>query len=186
MEALTTTTLQAAPPVSSLSPPAGSDLLVAAGGFFLLGLAASLGSGSVETTAHNLPATLFTSVGSLVLTGPALLVVHQFLRLDAPPQALAAALGRGFAVSGRLALGLSAPMLFFSATSGIWTLLLSASLVLIAAMGLSATVSFLVRAEEQAGASFAKRSHMFLLALAWCALTALTALRIAVDVLLYA
>ena len=95
-------------------------------------------------------------------------------------------MGRGFAVSGRLALGLTAPMLFFSATSGLWTALLTCSLVLIGAMGLSATVSFLVRAEEQAGASYVKQTHMVLLALAWCALTALTALRIAVDVLLYA
>lgn len=187
MEAVTPTLKPSAPaaPTSTLAPPTGTQLLVAAGGFFALGLAASLGSGSAATITHNLPGTLFTSIGALVLTGPALLVAHQFLRLEASPVALATALGRGFHVSGRLALGLAAPMLFFSATSTIWTTLLTLALFAIGAMGLHATLTWLVNVETRAGADLAKQTHMYLLSLAWCALTGLTALRIAVDALLF-
>lgn len=189
MEALNTTLLEARPAkpaVTTLRPPTGTELLVAAGGFFALGVTASLGSGSLETVGHNLPGTLFTSIGALVLTGPALLVVHQFLRLDATPQALATALGRGFHVSGRLALGLSAPMLFFSATSALWTTLLTFALFAIGLMGLSATASYLVQVESDATDRLTNRTHMVVLSLAWCVLTALTALRIALDALLFA
>ena len=56
----------------------------------------------------------------------------------------------------------------------------------IGAMGLHATLSGLVAVETNAGADLAKRTHMYVLSLAWCALTALTALRIAVDALTFA
>ena len=76
-------------------------------------------------------------------------------------------------------------MLFFSATSTIWTTLLTLALFAIGAMGLHATLTWLVNVETSAGADLAKQTHMYLLSLAWCALTGLTALRIAVDVLLF-
>src|SRR5688572_24939495 len=96
---------EAAPEAPSPAAPSGvaptpGELLSAVLGFALLGLAAGLGSGDTGESVRAIPSGLLAGGGALVLTGPALVVAHQFLGLGGRPEALVAALGRGFTTAG--------------------------------------------------------------------------------------
>jgi hypothetical protein len=159
--------------------PAGQEVLLALAGLGALGLAAGLGSGDTTTALRAAPSALMIGMGSLVLTGPALVVGHQFLGLEARPEALAGALARGFAVAGRLALGLAPVMLFFSATSWLWSPVFCALLLGIGGVGFASTARRLREAE----CGDARGVHRIDgLVLAWTGLAVLIALRIAWDV----
>jgi len=135
-----------------------------------------------------IPSGLIIGAGALLLTGPALVVAHQFLGLTARPEVLVGSLAQGFVRSGQLALGLCPFMLFFSATSGLWGVLLAAILGGIGALGLGWTIHALVHSEPRQGSAsplwFTARNQLTMsgLVACWSGLTFLIALRIAWDV----
>ncbi len=176
-----TDTLSLSPPLEAV--PAVQEALGALGGFAVLGLCAGLGAGDLATTARAVPSGLLVGTGALLLSGPALVVAHQFLRLEAPPEALVGALGRAFVQVGRLALGFSPFVLFFAATSGLAGWIYVLVLAGIGLLGLSLAGRDLVAAERGAGApSLGRDARMALLTWTWAGLAGLVALRIGWDV----
>lgn len=167
------------PGAPAVPGPAWSEILSAAGGLLVLGAAAGLGAGDAGTALRAVPSPLAIGAGALLLTGPALVVGHQFLRLRARPADLVVALSRGFVRAGRLSLGLAAPMLFFSATTALWAPLFVALVGGIGAVGFGWTARWLQQTERAAGGA---RPAMELLVAAWTALTVCVALRLAWDV----
>ncbi|MCB9677438.1 MAG: hypothetical protein H6737_20185 [Alphaproteobacteria bacterium] len=150
-------------------------------GFGLLGLCAALGSADIAGASRILPAALVVDLGALVLTGPALLVGHQYLGLDAPVPSLAGVLAHAFCRAGAVALGLCPALLFFAATSGLAPGLLVLSLAGIAFMGLSDAFTGLRAAEVAAGdpkSRVVRDAKMQLLVVGWMVLTALVGLRL--------
>jgi hypothetical protein len=173
----------AAPPAPRSAPhpdaPTPRDVALALGGLLALG-AASVAGGGLSTVA-DAPAALLVQAGGLLLAAPALLVTHQLLGLRAAPGALVFAVGRGLVRAGHLALGLAPSMLFFSATTRCAGLLLALVLGLVSAATLAAAWRDLVDAERAAlGPNPGARDWpMRGLALAWCALAGLVAVRLA-------
>jgi hypothetical protein len=152
-------------------------------GLLALGLCAGLGSGSVEVALRAVPSALLVAVGTAVLTGPALLVVHPFVGLDASPAALISSVHRGFCVAGRVALGLSPVMLFLAATSGWWSLAYPALALLGGTLGLGTAAAELMRAEPADGAAAVlTRGKSAALALGWGVLAAMIGVRLSVQV----
>ncbi|MEZ4320432.1 MAG: hypothetical protein R3F61_23330 [Myxococcota bacterium] len=151
-------------------------------GFALLGLCAALGSGDAAGAARVLPSALVVDLGALVLTGPALLVGHQYLGLEAPVPALAGVLANVFCRAGTVALGLCPALLFFAATSGLASGLLVLALLGIAAMALSDAFNGLRAAELAVGEPGRERTfrdaRMQVLVASWMVLTALVGLRL--------
>lgn len=163
--------------------PPVADVLTALGGFLVLSACAGVGSGDLAVAGRGLPSGILVQAGALVLTGPGLLVGHQFLGLGASPDALLGSVARAFVRAGRLALGLSPFLLYFSATSGLWLLLFCVLLSGIGVAGLSDAARSLVAAEARTRPSMADLLKMRALVVAWGGLTVLVALRIAYDVL---
>lgn len=143
-------------------------------GYALLGVVAALGGPEVV---HHGGAGLISGAGALVLTVPALLVVHPFVGLRAPPEALVAAILRPFARVGDVCLGLTPALLLFRATSGLAPALLALALFGSAILGFSLSIRELVRAEPGAV------GRMTLLAWAWSGLAALIGARLAIGLL---
>lgn len=170
--------IDAAPPAPAVEGPQWSEILKAAGGFLALGACAGLGSGDAATALRTVPSSLAVGVGALVLTGPALVVGHQYLRLRARPADLVAVLSRGFVRAGRLSLGLAAPMLFFAATTALWGPMFVLMVGGVGAIGFGWTARWLRETESVAGGF---RPSMELLVAAWSGLTVLVALRLAWD-----
>lgn len=176
-----------APSPSAPSSPAPTaaprpvDVLTGLLGYASLGLAAGLGFGEVGVGVRAIPSLAVVGIGALLLTGPALVVGHQYLRLAARPEQLVAAITRGFESAGRVALGLTPVMLFFSATSG-----LAAPLVMLIACGLGAfglvSTARALDAAEPVTSDLLARLRMRVLVAGWAGLTLLIALRIAWDV----
>ncbi|MEQ1569901.1 MAG: hypothetical protein ABMA64_29980 [Myxococcota bacterium] len=70
--------------------------------------------------------------GAFALTGPALLVAHQFLRIDAPVTDVAAVLGRTVVRVGQIGWGFAPVCLMFALTapgSGLWLLAAAGALL---------------------------------------------------------
>ena len=158
------------------APVAPFELLQGILGLAALGLSAGLGSGDALTAARVLPTGLLVGGGAFALTGPALIVAHQFLGLRATPDALFHAMTRGFAATGRAALGLCPAMLLFSATSGLWAGVLAMFLAALFGLGLAFTVRRLYQAE---GGPLSPLWPALLLS--WNGLVGLVALRLAWD-----
>jgi hypothetical protein len=171
------------PPAARMPVPAPSpaELAVAFAGFGALGLAAGLGSGDAMMAVRTAPAALFVGVGSLCLTGPALVVAHQFAGLEGRPEAVVGALARGFTTCGKLALGMVAPMLFFSATTSLWAVAFAFALQGIATVGFVSTGRRLVEIEPNAD-DVLDGVRVRMLIGGWMGLTALIGLRLAWDV----
>lgn len=172
---------------SVITMPGVIEVIGACGSLALLGICAGLGAGEVALAARAVPAGLLVAAGSVVLTGPALVVAHQYQGLQADPQQLVSALSRGFVTCGEIALGLSPILLFFSATSGLWAALYSLFVAGAGAFGGAVTARQLLRAEAAARpagaeltdhADLTARAGMGGLVLAWSTLAALIALRI--------
>ena len=144
-------------------------------GFVLLAACAGLGAGDAAIASRTIPTGLLVGGGALALTGPTLIAMHQFLGLNATPDALAASLLRGFATTGRAALGLCPAMLLFAATSGLWAPVLLLLGGITGALGFRYTFQRLVEAEGKPSAAFG------LLITGWGGLVALIALRLTVD-----
>lgn len=167
--------------------PSVHHLTRAIAGFALLGLVAGLGSGDGGVASRTVPSGLFVGGGALMLTGPALLVVHQYLGLEASPDALMASLASAFAKAGDVALGLIPTMLLFSATSGLWAVVFGILLTGLGLFGLDRASTALIHSERAAMNPLKRRVDlMILVVMGWSGLTLLIALRIAWDVLRFA
>ena len=176
-------TLPLSPPAvpAAIAMPNVVEIIGACGSLALLGVCAGLGAGEVAVAARAVPAGLLVAAGAVILTGPALVVAHQYQGLQADPQQLVSALSRGFVTCGEIALGLSPILLFFSATSGLWSALYSLFVAGAGAFGGAVTARQLLRAETAAqpdGVDLTARAGMGGLVLAWSTLAALIALRI--------
>lgn len=164
----------AAPPLTRARAVASSVFGLAA-----LGLAAGLGSGSLEVALRAIPASVAAPLGGFVLTGPALIVAHQYLQLQAEPQRIVDALAEGFSNAGVVALGLTPVMLFFSATTNHAGrgFMLAAALALL--IGLTGARDALWQAELDDAPAPSLRARW--LASGWATLTTLVTLRLAMD-----
>jgi hypothetical protein len=181
---------------SALPPPPAiraQDLSIALLGLLALGGAAALGMSSADprglSSLRLLPSVVLVALPALASTAPALIATHQFLRLAASPEALAAALGRAWIHAGRIAGALALVVLVFAATTRLAAPLLVASLAAVGVF-MSATASVELqaaeaRASERVAPEFdrATPSPAFtLLVLGWLVLSWLVALRVGVDV----
>lgn len=166
--------------VGTLHLPA--ELGTAMTGFLALGLCAGLGSGDVAVAVRAIPSGLLVAAGTALLTGPALLVVHPFLGLEARTDVLIRAMMRGFCVAGTTALGLAPVMLFFAATSAWWFLMYPALFLLSSVLALGTAGRGLVEAEVGGRAlqwdDRVPRTKVVGLVLVWLALAALIGLRL--------
>jgi hypothetical protein len=177
-------------PVLSPSPASSlvraSELMLALLGLVALGAAAALGgAGPLVGAGHGsalrlVPSVFLVELPALALTAPALIAIHQFLRLEAAPEALAAALGRALIHAGRVAGGLAVMVLFFAATTRLATPMLVASLLAVGVFSSATACVELTAAERRAGDQVAPA--FTLLVVGWLALSWLVALRIGVDV----
>lgn len=173
---------------SSLAPPLappraplrGRDLSLALLGLLSLGAAAALGLPTGSAALRLTPSVVLVDLAALALTAPALIAVHQFLRLSAQPEQLAAALGRALIHGGRVAFGLSVVVLFFSATTDLALVLLIASLLAVGVFTSATACVELTAAERAAGHVVAPSFTMLLVG--WLALGWMIALRVGVDV----
>ncbi len=94
-------------------------LLQGASGFAVLGVTAGVGVGGADDALRVAGVTLALALVPGLFTTPALIILHQSLRLETEPAALTAALLGALAEAGRLAGGLSVVVLFFALTSGL-------------------------------------------------------------------
>ncbi len=152
------------------------DTLAACGGFALLGAAGALGGGAWPRVPSFALGLLLVPAGAWLVTGLSVLVVHQYLDLDARPESIGRALLAGFVRTGHLAAALVPVALFFTSTSPMWPRLTVGLLCLAGACGLPATARALQAAEPQAD----HRGFVWLLR-GWQLFAALIALRILVD-----
>lgn len=157
---------------ASTGAPSPVALLRGLAGYAALGVVGTLGG---DDALAGSPVALVTAGGMLLLTVPALLVAHQYLRLAAPPTAILAALARTFARCGDVALGAVPAVLLFTATSALGGPMVALLLGGIALLGFALAVGRLARAETLAHGGPAR---MGLLAVAWCGLSALVGLRL--------
>lgn len=174
---ITPDTSPAPPPTPPLA--LAREVALGALGYVALGLCAGLGAGDAAVTARATPSVLVGGLAALVLSTPALVVVHEFLGLPASPDTLVRGVAGAFGSGGRVALGLVPVMLFTSATTGLAGVVLAVLLLGVALLCAVHAVNALVEAD---GAdSYAGLG----LALAWTTLTGLVTLRIAFDLTLY-
>lgn len=164
--------------------PSLTHLAIALAQFALLGAAAGIGSGDFGTAARTVPSGLVVGTGALIMTAPALVVMHQFLGLAADPDALVHTLSRGMVRGGRLAFGFAPMALFFATTTNLWAAFLA---LVLASMG--ATVLLQLMAELQrvevnhpAPNPGHRGFTMSALTVGWAGLAVLIALRLAWDV----
>lgn len=189
----TTIAFHSPPPSSTVSsglahpappPVRARDLSLALLGLLALGGAAALGGPAAGVGLRLIPSVVLIELPALALTAPALIAAHQFLRLGAAPEQLAAALGRALIHAGRVAGGLAVVVLFFAATTRLATPMLACSL---AGVGVftSATACVELSAAERRAAGVVAPAFTLLL-LAWLGLSWLVALRVGVDVAIWA
>lgn len=172
------------PPSAVSEGPGLADTAVAIAQFALLGAACGLGSGEMGTAARTVPSGLVVGLGALVMTAPALVVMHQFLGLAASPDALVHTLTRGLVRGGALAFGFAPMALFFSTTTNLWALFLAGVLAAIGATVLTRLVFELrlVEVQHPAPGPTSRGFTMTLLTAAWAGLALLISLRLAWDV----
>jgi hypothetical protein len=172
------------PTVSALglapSPLRARELLLALVGLLALGSAAALQGPNVGVPVRLIPSVLLVELAALAATAPALVAVHQFLRLGAAPEALAAALGRALIHGGRVAAGLAIVVLFFAATTGLATAMLLVSLAAVGVFTSATACVELCDAERRAAKVVAPAFTLLLIG--WLGLSWLVALRVGVDV----
>lgn len=108
----------------------------------------------------------------MVLTGPALVAGHLFLRPTVATETPVAALGQGLTAAGSVAIGIAPAALFLVATTGLWPLVLVAGFAVVGLSCAAVTLQMLRRATGD--------SPGFVVA--WAVLAGLVALRVAFAV----
>lgn len=165
---------------ANVGMPQAAAVARATVGFLALGACAGLGSGALQTALQGGPSVLFVGVGTLLLTGPALVVVHQYLGLEARPIDVLGTLVTGFVAGGGLALGLAPVMLFFSATTALWGPVLVLSGLGCAATALTRT-GLALYAIERSSAESVGRLGPAGLVFGWALLSASIGARLALE-----
>ncbi len=166
---------RASPPSRPMTPicaPSVPAVLAAIGGLGLFGLSAAIGAPSPQVIAAISTIPVAGLVGAMVLTGPALVAGHLFLRPNVATETPVAALGQGLTAAGSVGVGIAPAALFLVATTGLWPLVLVAGF---AAVGLSCAAVTLQMLRRATGDSPG-------FVVGWAALAALVALRVAVAV----
>lgn len=156
-------------PIAAPSVPA---VLAAIGGLGVFGLSAAVGASSPKFIAALSTIPVAGLVGAMVLTGPALVAGHLFLRPNIATEVPVASLGQGLTAAGSVAFGIAPVALFLVATTGLWPAVLVTGFAVVGLSCAAVTVQMLRRATgERAG-----------FVLGWAVLAALVALRVAVAV----
>jgi hypothetical protein len=166
------------PPSLPLPPRA---LIGALGGLLGLGAAASLGALDWIAGARLIPSVLLVELGSLVLTTPALLAIHQFLGLHASVEELASALARALVRGGQVAAGLVPVVVGFALTTDLAIVALLGALL---AVGVFTSVVGCAElgAVERRASGLNDDPRFTLLLMGWMILSWAIALRIGVHV----
>lgn len=160
--------------------PLPSAREVATGLVGLTALGAAGAVGAIDGGLGSLHAGVWTAGGAAALSGPMLLVAHQFLGLAGAPEQVVGALARAVARGGALALGLVPLQLFLSATTQKGPGFLALWLLGLGALAVIGTGRDLVAAERAAAGSVYKAQ---LLSMGWGLLCLLVGLRLGVEVL---
>jgi hypothetical protein len=154
-------------------------LLRAVSGYALLGLLAGAAAPWAGLEASILPV-----AGAGVLTTPALLVTHQYLRLKADPSLLVAELAKGALDLGEIALALTPALGLFWLTTNITPTMFLLSYLGAGTLALALTVLRLIRVERSAGGGLGQSLGIVVLAVGWAGLSALIGLRLLVPAFL--
>jgi hypothetical protein len=97
------------------------EVVTAVIGLLAFGATVAVGTGGGSASAGTSPSVALGAVGALVLTAPAVVVCHQYLRIDTPVSAVVDRIAAGLSAGGRLAWGVVPAALFFAATApGSW------------------------------------------------------------------
>ncbi len=152
--------------------PTVTASLAAVAGLAAFGLCSALGAPAAQAVARAAVTPVVAIVGAMVLTGPALVAGHLFLRPAVATEAPVAALGQGLTAAGSVAAGIAPLALFLVATTGLWPVVLALGFALTGVACAVVTVQALARVTgERAGFVYA-----------WAVLAALVSLRLAVAV----
>ena len=175
-----------ATPTDISLPLRSSALIGALAGLIGLGSAAALGAPDLTAGLRLIPSVLLVELGSLALTTPALLALHQFFGLDASVEDLASALARALVRGGQVAAGLILVVVGFALTTD---LAIPALLAALLAVGVFTSVVGCVElAAVERRAKSAARPHELddarftLLLIGWSILSWAIALRIGLHV----
>jgi hypothetical protein len=154
-------------------PPVGlGEVVSAAGGLAALGAAIALGTGDLQETARLAPLLVGPTFGAVVLTTPALVVAHQFLRVDAPVGSLADVLARAVARVGQVGWGFAPLTLLFAVTApGSWPVLFAGDGLVLGVVGVLNAVLGLIALDR-------RTLRWELAVVGWCVLTLLVAARL--------
>ena len=157
--------------------------LVATLGYVALALAGAVGGIGAPFDEQAVPTThLWSGMGALVLTVPALLVAHQFLGLQARPEQALTGMTTAFLKGGDLALGLTPFLLFFSATTSRGPAMLGILVACIGAAGLWIAGRAVVDAERATQSPLGLLARAQALAMVWASLAMAIVIRVALGV----
>ncbi|MFT7521229.1 MAG: hypothetical protein ACI9MC_003380 [Kiritimatiellia bacterium] len=174
----------AGPDQPAVIPPTAGRLALGSLGFATLFSTAAL-SVPIIAAPWVCTAGLAAALGTALLTGPALLILHQFLGLHARPIDLVHALSRGYADAGQIALGLSPFVLMLSLTSRLALPVVVLCCAGLALLMLAQTFRRLFQLEHNAtDAGLREQLLMLVLVTAWSAMALLISARIAFAFLL--
>ncbi|MEM6989468.1 MAG: hypothetical protein AAF721_03190 [Myxococcota bacterium] len=160
------------PGATPLQVPTVAGSLLAVAGLAAFGLCAALGASALGGVVTAALVPMVSIVGAMVLTGPALVAAHLFLRPGVATTVPVAALGQGLAAAGSVAAGIAPLALFVVATTGLWPVVLALGFALVGVACAAVTVNALARATSE--------RPWFVLA--WALLAALVSLRLAIAV----
>ncbi|MBL4687061.1 MAG: hypothetical protein JKY37_20870 [Nannocystaceae bacterium] len=152
--------------------PSVSSSLLAVGGLALFGACTALGAPGFTAATHAALVPVAGLVGAMVLTGPALVAGHLFLRPNIATEVPVAALGLGLGAAGSVAAGIAPLALFLVATTGLWLSVLSLGFALTGLACAAVTLQALAHATgERPGFVFV-----------WVFLAALVSIRLTIAV----
>jgi hypothetical protein len=175
-----------APPQSASLPLKPSSLLGALAGLLGLGIAASLGALDTIAGLRLIPSVLLVELGSMALTTPALLALHQFLGLHASVEDLAGALARALVRGGQIAAGLAVVVISFALTTDLAIPALVCALLIIGVFTTVVACVELTRVEQRAMVMLhghgMEEPRFTLLLIGWSILSWAIALRIGAHV----
>jgi hypothetical protein len=163
---------------ASAAVSVGPGGVVAAGaGLLALGASVAVGAGSLDATVRMAPLLVGPAFGAVLLTTPALVVAHQFLRIGTRASDLADVLGRAMVRVGQVGWGFAPVSLLFAVTApGSWPVLFLGDGLLLGAVGLAHAGRDLVRLDRKSVA-------WEVAVVGWALLTLVVAVRLVVYAL---
>ncbi len=180
---------EAAEPVgTTLEPvPPFPRILQSLFGLVLLGAVTGLGTGDAGMAGRSIPSALAIGGGAVLLTGPALLVAHQFLGLKGRPEDLVAALVRSFCRLGDLSLGMVPLVGLFTITSRLGPGIMALGFATAGLFSLIRLIGELMVVERDTPEEgrLAREGTMALLTFTWAGLFVAIVARLALGVLFF-